>query len=49
MIAHVLDVQYSYCAAVKGVASPATDLVNTTTSKAAVASSPRILFRFATM
>jgi len=37
MIAHVLDVQYSYCSAVKGVANPAAkDLVKTTTDKAAV-------------
>jgi uncharacterized damage-inducible protein DinB len=37
LIAHVLDVQYSYCSAVKGVASPAAkDLVKTTTTKAAV-------------
>jgi uncharacterized damage-inducible protein DinB len=38
LIAHVLDVQYSYCAAVKGVANPAIgkDLVKTTTGKPAV-------------
>ena len=38
MLAHVFDVQFSYCAAVKGVANPAIakDLVKTTTDKAAV-------------
>jgi uncharacterized damage-inducible protein DinB len=38
LLAHVLDVQYAYCSAVKGVPNPAIakDLVKTTKDKAAV-------------
>lgn len=47
LIAHVLDVQYSYCAAVKGVASPAAkDVAKTTTTKAAVIELAKNSFAF---
>ena len=47
MIAHVLDVQYSYCSAVKGVANPAAkDLVKVTTDKASVVQLAKDSFAF---
>ena len=48
MIAHVLDVQYVYCSAVKGTANPTVgkDLVKTTTDKAAVIQLAKDSFAF---
>jgi uncharacterized damage-inducible protein DinB len=47
LIAHVLDVQYSFCAAVKGVPSPAAkDVAKTTTTKAAVIQLAKDSFAF---
>ncbi len=48
LIAHVLDVQFSYCSTVKGAANPMAgkDLVKTTTDKAAVIQLAKDSFAF---